>query len=97
MAAAVDPSGERVSRTGRYVDRGRRRGGRAVKGVAIVLALLWAALNFGTSFFMITSAFLAKTPAKEGILAQMALLFGGLGVAVLSVALIWQCLRSVRA
>ena len=46
---------------------------------------------------MVTSAFLAKTPAKEGILAQAALLLGGLGIAVLSAALVWQCVRTVRA
>ena len=68
-----------------------------MKGVAVALMLFWAAVNLATSFFMVTSSFLAKTPAKEGILAQAALLLGGLGVAVLSAALIWQCVRTVRA
>ena len=61
-----------------------------------VLALLWAALSLGVSFFMVTSSFLAKTPAKEGILAQAALLLGGLGIAVMSVVLIGQCVRTAR-
>ena len=65
--------------------------------IAVVLAFLWALASFVTSFFMVTSAFLAKTPAKEGILAQAALLLGGLAIAVMSALLIWQCLRSVRS
>ena len=60
------------------------------------LILVWGVINFVTSFFMVTSAFLAKTPAKEGILAQAALLLGGLAIGAMAVALIWQCLRTAR-
>lgn len=65
--------------------------------VVVALAFVWALASLATSFFMVTSAFLAKTPAKEGILAQAALLLGGLGIAVMSALLIRQCLRTARA
>ena len=65
--------------------------------MAAVLSLAYGAIALVTSLFMITSAFLAKTPAKEGIPAQAALLLGGLGIAVMSALLIRQCLRTARA
>ena len=68
-----------------------------MKVVTVALAFLWAAISLVTSLFMITSSFLAKTPAKEGIPAQAALLLGGIGIAVMSVAVFWQGARTMRS
>ncbi len=68
-----------------------------MRSAAAVLALGWAALSFVASFFMVTSAFVAPTPAKEGFPAQAVLLLGGVAIEVTAVALAWQCVRVVRS
>ncbi len=64
-----------------------------MRATAATLGLGWAALNFVASFFMVTSAFVAPTPAKEGLPAQAVLLLGGVAIEAMAVALAWQCLR----
>jgi hypothetical protein len=61
-----------------------------------VLGIIWALANVAMSYVMVTGAFVAKTAIKEGIPAQAALLLGGIGIEVLSFALIWQCMRMLR-
>jgi hypothetical protein len=60
-----------------------------------LLILLWALGNVLVSYLFITNAFVAKTAAKEGLLAQLALLFGGVLIEIFALALIWQCLRAI--
>ena len=48
-----------------------------MRQVAAVLGILWAALNVVLALLFLVSSFTAKTAAKEGILAQLALLIGG--------------------
>ena len=61
------------------------------------LALLWGALNILVSYLFVTSAFVAKTAVKEGILSQASLLLGGVAIEVFAAVLIWQCLRIIRS
>ncbi|MDE3102429.1 MAG: hypothetical protein KGJ98_09350 [Chloroflexota bacterium] len=67
-----------------------------MRRVAAVLALLWGLANLLAAYLMVTSAFLSKTSAKEGILSQASLLIGGLALAYFALALLRQCLRMVR-
>lgn len=59
------------------------------------LAVLWAAGSLVVAYFFLWSAFAAQTAAKEGVLSQIALLAGGLGVAVLAVLVIRQFVLSM--
>ncbi len=67
-----------------------------MRPLAAVLGLAWAAASLLMSYLMVTSTFVSKTAMKEGVLAQAALLLGGVGIEVLSFALIWQCVRMLR-
>jgi hypothetical protein len=64
-----------------------------VRKLVAVLALLWALVNIGMSFFFVLGAFTSKTAAKEGLLAQLSLLGGGVLIAALGLLLAWQCFR----
>lgn len=57
------------------------------------LALLWTLLNLAVAYFFVTSAFVAKTAAKEGPLAQLSLLVGGVLIAGFAILLARECLR----
>ena len=59
------------------------------------LAALWAASSLAIAYWMLTSAFTAQTAIKEGVLAQLALVFGGLGTAVLAALVLREFLRIV--
>jgi ABC-type polysaccharide/polyol phosphate export permease len=67
-----------------------------VRPAAAVLGMLWSLASLAMSYAMVTGAFVAKTAMKEGLPAQAALLLGGIGIEVLSFALIWQCMRMLR-
>ena len=60
-----------------------------------VVALLWSLASVAVAYFFVTSAFVAKTAAKEGILSQLALLFGGLAIAGLAFLVLRECFRIV--
>jgi hypothetical protein len=64
-----------------------------VRRLVAVLALFWALANIGMSFFFVMGAFTSKTAAKEGVLAQLSLLGGGVLIAALGLLLAWQCFR----
>jgi len=64
-----------------------------MRKLVAVLALLWALANIGMSFFFVMGAFTSKTAAKEGLLAQLSLLGGGVLIAALGALLAWQCFR----
>ena len=58
-----------------------------MKQLVAVLGILWAALNLIVAAFFLGSSFTATTAAKEGILAQLALLIGGALIAIFSALL----------
>jgi len=62
-----------------------------------VLGLLWSLANLAVAYFFLTSAFVAKTAAKEGILAQLSLLVGGVLIAGFAILLARECLRMFRS
>jgi hypothetical protein len=64
-----------------------------MRRIAGLLALLWALANAVLSYFFLTSAFVAKTAAKEGLLAQLSLLVGGILIAGFAILLARQCVR----
>ncbi|MBU6422974.1 MAG: hypothetical protein KGQ88_02935 [Chloroflexi bacterium] len=67
-----------------------------MRRVVAIVALVWGLANLLAAYIMVTSAFLSKTSAKEGILSQASLLIGGLALAYFTLALLRQCLRMVR-
>lgn len=58
-----------------------------------VLGLVWSLANLVIAYFFLTSAFVAKTAAKEGILAQLSLLVGGVLIAGFAILLARECVR----
>lgn len=54
------------------------------------LGFLWALASLAVAYFFVTSAFVAKTAAKEGIVSQLALLVGGLAIAGFALLLVRQ-------
>ncbi len=54
------------------------------------VATLWAAGSLAVAYFFLWSAFGAQTAAKEGVLSQVALLVGGVGIAMLALLVIRQ-------
>ena len=58
-----------------------------------VLGLVWSLANLVIAYFFVTSAFVAKTAAKEGILAQLSLLLGGVLIAAFAILLARECVR----
>jgi hypothetical protein len=68
-----------------------------VRRVAALLALTWAVANAVLSYFFLTSAFVAKTAAKEGLLAQLSLLVGGMVIAGFAILLARECVRMMTS
>jgi len=68
-----------------------------VRPVAALLGLLWSLANLVVAYFFLTSAFVAKTAAKEGILAQLSLLLGGVLIAAFAVLLVRECVRMLTS
>ena len=64
-----------------------------MKPLVAVLGLVWSLANLAIAYFFLTSAFVAKTAAKEGILAQLSLLVGGVLIAGFAVLLARECVR----
>ena len=64
-----------------------------MRPLAAVLGLVWSLANLVIAYFFVTSAFVAKTAAKEGILAQLSLLIGGVLIAAFAVLLARECVR----
>jgi len=58
------------------------------------LALVWAALNAVVALLFLANAFTAKTAAKEGIIAQLSLLVGGLLIGAFAVFVARRCILS---
>jgi hypothetical protein len=68
-----------------------------MKQLVAVLALLWALANIVMSFFFVLGAFTSKTAAKEGVLAQLSLLGGGVLIAAFGLLLAWESFRLLTA
>lgn len=68
-----------------------------MRRIAALLALVWALANLVLSYFFVTSAFVAKTAAKEGVLAQLSLLVGGVLIAAFAVLLARDCVRTMMS
>jgi hypothetical protein len=68
-----------------------------MKRLVAILALLWCVANVVVAYWMLTGAFLAKTAAKEGPMAQASLLLGGLLVGAFTFILARLCLRILAA
>jgi hypothetical protein len=64
-----------------------------VKPVVAVLGLLWSLAHLAIAYFFVTSAFISKTAAKEGILAQLSLVLGGVLIAGFAILLARECIR----
>jgi hypothetical protein len=64
-----------------------------VRQLVAVLALLWALANIVMSVFFVIGAFTSKTAAKEGVLAQLSLLGGGVLIAAFGALLAWESYR----
>lgn len=58
-----------------------------------LLGLVWSLANLAVAYLFLTSAFVAKTAAKEGILAQLSLLLGGALIAGFAILLARECVR----
>lgn len=67
-----------------------------MRRTAAILGLLWGLLNLLASYLMVTSAFLSKTAAKEGIASQASLLLGGIAIGYFTIVLLRQCVRMLR-
>ena len=64
-----------------------------MRPLVAVLGLVWSLANLVIAYFFVTSAFVAKTAAKEGILAQLSLLLGGVLIAGFAILLARECVR----
>lgn len=71
-------------------------GRRGATLVAAITGFLVALAGLAVSYEFIANAFVAKTAAKEGIVAQLALLFGGLLFAFFAIALLRASVRLVH-
>ena len=67
-----------------------------MRPLVAVLGLVWSLANLAVAYFFLTSAFVAKTAAKEGILAQLSLLVGGVLIAGFAILLARECVRMFR-
>jgi hypothetical protein len=67
-----------------------------MRQLVALVGLVWAVLNVALAGLFLASSFTAKTLQKEGILAQLALLFGGALIATFGVILAWQAWKLLR-
>jgi hypothetical protein len=68
-----------------------------MRRLVALLGLIWSLANLGVAYFFLTSAFVAKTAAKEGIPAQLSLLLGGVLIAGFAVLLARECVRMLKS
>lgn len=64
-----------------------------MRRLVALLGLVWSLANLAVAYFFLTSAFVAKTAAKEGIVAQLSLLLGGVLIAGFAILLARECVR----
>jgi hypothetical protein len=68
-----------------------------VRPLVALLGLLWSLADLVVAYFFVTGAFVAKTAAKEGILAQLSLLVGGVLIAGFAILLARECVRMLTS
>ncbi len=68
-----------------------------MRRLVALLGLVWSLANLGVAYFFLTGAFVAKTAAKEGILAQLSLLVGGILIAGFAILLARECVRMLTS
>jgi hypothetical protein len=68
-----------------------------MRPLAGLLGLIWSLANLVIAYFFVTNAFVAKTAAKEGILAQLSLLLGGVLIAGFAILLARECVRMLTS
>ena len=68
-----------------------------MRWLVALLGLVWCLANLGVAYFFVTGAFVAKTAAKEGILAQLSLLLGGVLIAAFAILLARECVRMLTS
>jgi len=68
-----------------------------VRRLVALLGLVWSLANLVVAYFFVTGAFVAKTAAKEGVLAQVSLLLGGVLIAGFAILLARECLRMLTS
>ena len=90
-------TGPELERAQRDLGGGGRRWWRHMRRLVALLGLVWSLANLGVAYFFLTSAFVAKTEAKEGILAQLSLLVGGVLIAAFAILLARECLRMLTS
>jgi hypothetical protein len=64
-----------------------------MRPLVAVLGLVWSLAHLVIAYFFVISAFVAKTAAKEGIVAQLSLLLGGVLIAGFAILLARECVR----
>ena len=67
-----------------------------MRQLVALLGLLWALLNLVLAAYFLAGSFTATTVAKEGIVAQLALLMGGALIGIFAALLArgsWQLFR----
>ena len=67
-----------------------------MKRTVAVLGLAWSLANLVVAYWMVT-AFLAKTPQHEGLIAQASVLLGGLLIGLFTFLLARLCVRILAA
>ncbi len=67
-----------------------------MRRLVALLGLIWSLANLAIAYFFMTSAFVAKTAAREGIMAQLSLLLGGVLIAGFAILLARECVRLLR-
>jgi hypothetical protein len=68
-----------------------------MRRLVALLGLVWSLANLAVAYFFLTSAFVAKTAAKEGILSQLSLLLGGVLIAGFAILLARECVRMLTS
>ncbi|TMG53269.1 MAG: hypothetical protein E6H84_12205 [Chloroflexi bacterium] len=68
-----------------------------MKPVAGALGIVWALVNLILAYYFLADAFIAKTAAREGILAQASLLLGGLLMGLFALLVARVGVRLIRA
>ena len=68
-----------------------------MRRLVALLGLVWSLANLVVAYFFVTGAFVAKTAAKEGVLAQVSLLLGGVLIAGFAILLARECLRMLTS
>lgn len=67
-----------------------------MRQLVALIGIVWAAVNAVLGALFLANAFTAGTLRKEGIIAQLALLFGGALILVFAVILAWQAWKLLQ-